>query len=191
MRANYPENYTNLGEIRFFSKYAWGDSNFMCGITQGGCSTVPTAKSIIERLLLYRKGEDHTLAANLAEARRIFFMAKEIQAITELFVYQWVGNAVRPWNHLSHFSDKGQHIFDKVQQNAMDMIDNLVAEFTQQVEIESDQICSSKCFSSRWAYSEWGKDSESAIRAHGPLNFLCHQSCHLNQINSNLNRSQL
>ena len=96
MRANYPENYTNLGEIRFFSKYAWGDSNFMCGITQGGCSTVPTAKGIIERLLLYRKGEDHTLAANLAEARRIFFMAKEIQAITELFVYQWVGNAVTP-----------------------------------------------------------------------------------------------
>lgn len=90
MKEKYPEKYQSLGEVRFFSKLAWGDSNFMCGIIHKGCATVPTPMAVVERVLLHRAGSNYTLAENLSEARRIYFMASEIHAITQFMFYQYV-----------------------------------------------------------------------------------------------------
>jgi hypothetical protein len=89
MRARNPQ-YQGLGEVRFFSTIAWGDPNFMCGIVHKGCNTVPTQKAVVERVIKYREGRNHSLADNLAEARRIYFMAQEIHAIAEFIFYQYV-----------------------------------------------------------------------------------------------------
>jgi hypothetical protein len=90
MRGKYPETYFELGEIRFFSKLAWGDSNFMCGIIHKGCTPVPGPKAVVERVLIHRAASNYSLADNLSEARRIYFMASEINAITEFMYYQYV-----------------------------------------------------------------------------------------------------
>ena len=90
MRERYPEAYQGLGEVRFFSKFAWGDPNFMCGIIHKGCSTVPTSKAVVERVLMHRTESNYTLDENLSEARRIYFMANQINAVAEFMFYKYV-----------------------------------------------------------------------------------------------------
>jgi len=90
LRTKYASDYAALGEVRFFSKYGWGDSNFVCGTLQKGCTTLPSAKTIMERVTARREGSNFTIAENLSETRRIYFMASEIKAISSYFYYQMV-----------------------------------------------------------------------------------------------------
>lgn len=97
MRQKYPDEYSKKGEVRFFSDFAWGDPNFMCGMLKTGCKTVPTCKAIVERILVHRIGSNSSLADNLSEARRVFFMALEFQAMSEFMYYQWVTTLSPPF----------------------------------------------------------------------------------------------
>lgn len=85
-----------------FSSFIRHLLNLILEVIKKGCDEPPTAKRVVEYVIKRRTGSKYTLADNFAEARRIYFMAKEYQAMSNFMYYRYVRTQIQGYLDISY-----------------------------------------------------------------------------------------
>jgi hypothetical protein len=95
----HPDEYTRLGEVSFFARYAFNGFEVHCGSYENGCSGIPTCPDILSHVHLHG-GDKH-------RARQIYFSIKKVEHIVGLIFWFYVSLWLKTLRRMNLTTSRG------------------------------------------------------------------------------------